>query len=139
MYIKKVKYKGTKTGCWECTSHAPAGKGYPRMQRNKKGLHVDAYIWRKYNGDIPEGLSVLHKCDNRLCINPKHLYLGTIAENGRDMAVRERSGQLKISNADVLVIRELEGIVPQVVLAFQYGVSPHHITDICKRRKRQHI
>ena len=102
-------------------------------------MGVSHYMWIKKHGEIPKGQHILHKCDNRLCINPNHLYLGTNLDNHIDMAIRERSGQLKISNADVLIIRELEGIVPKVDLAVQYGVTAHHIMDICKRRKRQHI
>lgn len=46
--------------------------------------------WVLANGPIPPGLSVLHKCDVRLCVNPDHLYLGTGKDNNLDMALRKR-------------------------------------------------
>lgn len=139
MYIKKVKYKETKTGCWECTSHAPAGKGYPYIQRNYKNTHIARYIWEKYKGTIPEELQVLHKCDNRMCVNPSHLYLGTNADNMRDKAIRERCVQMKISNKDVLRIRELSGKIPRKYLALYYGVRVNTICRIINRKRRRHI
>jgi len=46
--------------------------------------------WQIHNGSIPEGMLVLHKCDNPPCVNPEHLYLGTAIENNRDAAARKR-------------------------------------------------
>ncbi len=139
MWIKEVEYKITESECWECTSHALAGKGYPCLQRNFKTIGVSHYMWINKYGDIPKGLHVLHKCDNRLCINPEHLYLGTNAQNMKDMAIRSRGPGQKISNDDVLVIREMKGIIKQKDIAIQYDVCVHHISDIWTRNKRIHI
>lgn len=47
--------------------------------------------WVIHNGDIPDGLFVLHHCDNPKCVNPSHLYLGTAADNSNDRVKRGRS------------------------------------------------
>ena len=80
--------------CWEI-SGAESGKGYVAFGfKGKQGLaHRVAY--EIFIGPIPEGLFVLHRCDNRKCANPKHLFLGTHDDNMQDMDSkgRRRSGE----------------------------------------------
>jgi len=82
-----------KTGCWEWNgvldSHGYgtiyAGIGiYPRTWKAHR------YAWRVYNGEIPDGIFVCHKCDNPKCINPEHLFLGTALDNTTDMDKKGR-------------------------------------------------
>lgn len=56
------------------------GVGQPRT------LHAHRVAWQLYRGEIPKGMHVLHKCNNKMCVNPDHLYLGTHADNMRDAA-----------------------------------------------------
>lgn len=140
MKIKKVEYKITKTGCWDCISHKPNNRdGYPYIQRNRNKITVSRYMWIKYNGAISDGFLVLHKCDNKLCINPAHLYLGTHKDNNRDIARRERSANMKLSNADVLKIRQLDGKMPRKEIALHYDISICYISQIINHKRRKHI
>lgn len=78
-------------GCWEWTAHLfDAGYGGFAVTHSKKvGAHRFSYAL--HYGEIPAGLSVLHKCDNRSCVNPQHLFLGTQGDNVRDCVAKGRN------------------------------------------------
>lgn len=70
---------------WDCK------KGnYPSYFENGKIFRSSRYIQEKLNGFIPDGMLVLHKCDNPNCVNPNHLFLGTHGDNMRDMVLKGR-------------------------------------------------
>lgn len=76
--------------CWECISHFNS-KGYPKVVRNKVQYRMNRYVYGLYKGDIPEGMVVMHTCDNPSCINPDHLEIGTQQDNIRDRHNKGRS------------------------------------------------
>jgi hypothetical protein len=87
-------------GCIEFTGNRYR-TGYGKLRVGPKGAGVaraHRLAWEINNGPIPEGLFVLHHCDNRICCNPEHLYVGTKADNMRDMSVRRRSRNAKKSH-----------------------------------------
>jgi hypothetical protein len=88
---RKIKYIITENGCWECISHPLSKDGYPRIVRNRKTYGGHRYSYLLHYNKIPDGLHVLHKCDNRLCINPEHLFLGTHKDNMQDMIKKGRA------------------------------------------------
>ena len=59
--------------------------GYGSLKIGGKGILAHRFFYEKYKGPIPEGLLVLHRCNNPSCINPEHLYIGTHKQNTRDM------------------------------------------------------
>jgi len=78
-------------GCLEWQGHL-LHNGYGQMRVNGKRIKAHRFAWESVNGDIPDGLLVLHKCDNPRCVNIEHLYLGTQKENARDRDSRGRNG-----------------------------------------------
>lgn len=123
-------------GCWEWTaSKNQAGRGIYNPRRAKKlGISPLAYrvSWRIHYGELPEGLWVLHTCDNPTCVNPQHLFLGTSKDNTLDMLKKDRSGKSKLTPVQVLSIRSDER--PRRVIAKEYGIT----LNMVKKIKSQH-
>jgi hypothetical protein len=83
------------TGCWIWTGEVTPN-GYGRVERGGKKLRANRVAWSIVNGPIPDGLFICHRCDNKLCVNPGHLYAGTHKENTRDAVERGRLRQPKL-------------------------------------------
>ncbi len=106
-----------------------------------------------HRGEIPDGLFVLHRCDNRLCANPEHLFLGTAGDNNRDMWAKGRAAKLRAAwpgsmngssrfiEADIPLIRLLigNGMAKPVPLAAILGVTKEAIYNIVNRKTWVHV
>lgn len=109
--------------------------GYGWSQGHKERAHRLA--WKQTHGEIPEGLHVLHKCDNKRCYNIHHLELGTHSKNIQDaydrglMTQEHRRGLTDTQFKDVLARCSQEN---NSALAREYGVSRQLICDIKKGR-----
>jgi hypothetical protein len=125
---------GAANECWPYTGHCfVKSKGgrmtYGRVELNKQRLRVHRAVWMIVHGDIPDGLCVLHSCDNPLCCNPSHLFLGTQADNIRDKMEKGRHrvvygedcGSSKITMEIAQQIREIKGT--QRAIAARFGLS----------------
>jgi len=86
---RAITYTVDKNGCHICNSHKRS-QGYPVAHRGGKTVRLHRYIWEKYNGAIPDGSCVCHSCDNRQCINPEHLHLGSSTDNMNEAWDRNR-------------------------------------------------
>jgi len=96
--LDRIEYKVTKGGCWECTSHRARAAGYPYFKAEGKNILGHRLVYMEEKGPIPEGLLVRHTCDNRKCLNPKHLLLGTYKDNFQDMVDRGDISHLRTGN-----------------------------------------
>lgn len=124
--------------CWE-VELARRG-GYGRVWIGKRQLAAHRIAWIGAHGPIPEGVFVLHKCDNPGCIRVSHLYLGGHAENSRDRVLRGRSWR-KLADEEVAAIRAAygrygRGGVSGKDLAAQYGIGRSQVSRIVNGQRR---
>ena len=131
------------SGCWLWMA-AISKKNYAlfTVQRGIKQLGHRA-SWEIYKGPIPKGMKVLHKCDTPPCVNPEHLFLGTMADNTHDacnkgrMGPGEKDGNAKLTNQKVIEIRK-DGR-NQSAIAKDYGITRQNISSIKCRKSWKHI
>lgn len=131
------------TRCHNWSKGLDAG-GYGQIKVKGKTQNAHRVAYRYLVGEIPAGIHVLHRCDNRRCINPLHLFLGTHAENMQDKAAKgrcgcakgEASGSAKLTAAQVVEIRALaQNGFTQKAIGLRFGVSQVTVGDIAVRRK----
>lgn len=84
-------------GCWEWRG-AIAAQGYGTISLNGKTASAHRVAWQRAYGPIPPGLYVCHRCDNRRCVRPDHLFLGTARANSEDMVRKGRSVKKEFCN-----------------------------------------
>lgn len=149
LYSKVVK---TNSGCWEWQGATKNGYGHTIVGSRKDGsrrtISTHRLSYMISNGAIPDGYEVCHKCDNRRCVNPHHLFLGTRQDNvddrerkGRNNPPKgEANGRTKLATADVLQIREkrMRG-VSFGKLAVEYGVCKKTIQDAVSGKNWAHL
>lgn len=116
--------------------------GYGKIGHKNKSYYAHRVSFAMYKGD-PTGLCVCHICDNRLCVNPSHLFLGTHADNNSDMIAKKRhnwgskASKAKLTEEQVLEIRDSK--LHCKVIAFLYGVSVSTIRCITTRKTWVHL
>ena len=89
-FFKKF-IKGSTDGCWEWLGAKSNEYGIFWLNKNQLAHRVS---YELFNGPVPEGIQVLHKCDNHSCINPNHLFLGTQKDNIQDCLKKGRKGNM---------------------------------------------
>lgn len=142
------------TGCHEWQGWTR--NGYGSLSVNGRKEYAHRLMWQEKHGPIPACMYVLHKCDNRLCCNVEHLFLGTAKDNSLDMASKgrdgstahpelvprgERAGGAKLSDRIVAEIRRTYtgGRLQQKEWAQKYGVSKSAISSVIKGKTWRHV
>ena len=141
--------KVDKTGdCWPWMGGTYRG-GYGAFGvRAGETRHAHRVAWELANGPIPSGFFVCHHCDNRLCVNPSHLFLGTVQDNASDcrsknrnwVAYGDRCGKAKLTKEQVSEIRRLyaTGRYQQKDLAPMFDVDRTTIHRIVRQKRWNH-
>jgi hypothetical protein len=137
--------------CWEWqAARRTAGYGAFKIGGRQGKIHnAHRIAWVLTHGEIEDELFVLHRCDNRPCCNPAHLFLGTQLDNMRDMfakgrrppAVGERSGNARLTEAAVIAARANYGGRSGEVkaLCVKYGVHKNTMLAALHRRTWKHV
>jgi hypothetical protein len=143
MNINKFWIKVKKTSdCWHWI--ASKSKGYGNF-KNKAAHRISYEI---HYGKIPEKMCVCHKCDNPACVRPDHLFLGTVSDNNKDKASKNRAarnvgelaGGVKLTSKMVFEIRErAKAGIKQSQIAKEYKISCAQICRIVNYSRWSHI
>lgn len=142
-------------GCAEWTGVTIRSNGrdshrYGRFTRGGKKHLAHRYAYESRFGPIPDGLEVMHRCDNTLCVNPDHLLLGTHADNMADMAAKGRASRTgapkpkggaspgaKLTDAQITELRARRASGETVTaLASAYGVHYSYVSRVARGIRR---
>jgi hypothetical protein len=130
-FWKRVKNVGGE-GCWEWSMSRNI-YGYGIAHHLKKRIGAHRLSWTLTNGEIPEGMQVLHKCDNPPCCRPDHLFLGTPLDNIHDAIMKER---LQVKRGMDVVMRMKEKLLnPPAPAPKQRKLSDEQIEELRFRRR----
>lgn len=137
----------SESGCW-LYQRGLSGKGYGIISIKDRAVQAHRVAYELRRGPIPEGLCVLHKCDVPRCINPDHLFLGTLGENNTDREQKGRSAdrkgeantRSKLTNEQIVsIIRDCEGELSQAAVGRKYGISQQTVSKIVRRLRWAHV
>ena len=132
------------TGCIEWQGAITSTTGYGKAFYEGKRIDTHRVSWMLTHGEIPPRMDICHKCDNRKCVNPRHLFVGTRSENMRDARDKGRlnlsalhaAHPVVLSDDDVREIdRRLTAGETQASIAADFGVKRQTISKIKLRQK----
>jgi hypothetical protein len=120
---------------------------YGQVRVGDKMEKAHRVAWEKAYGAIPEGLCVLHKCDNPPCVNPEHLFLGTHKDNATDREAKGRgnhpqgadNGRARISEITAVRLKKLNGAVSASAMARALGMTVTPVWKVMTGRAWQNV
>jgi hypothetical protein len=146
-FWSKISCREGENACW-VWSGRPGNHGYGQLSfPGGRVMLAHRIAWELTYGPIPRGLCVCHTCDNRLCCNPRHLFLGTNADNVADRHAKGRTrtgaslgqdhGMAKLTESEVLAIRSSSDSL--AAIARRFGISDVHVGRIRRGKNWRHI
>lgn len=132
--------------CWNYMGYTHPKTNYGQFSVSQKPMLAHRMAWILNYGEIPEKICVCHTCDNKLCCNPAHLWLGTPKQNTQDMihkkrnAFGEKNPRAILTESQVLLIREKHNLgIGSRTIARELSVSRSAIVSVIKRKTWTHI
>lgn len=121
------------TGCWNWTGSISKATGRGRLKVNRKTTVAYRASYSQFVDVIPDGISVCHKCDNPLCVNPEHLFLGTCKDNMQDCVTKGRNAKHERHNKAKLNWVKVNDIRTKDLTAKEYAskYNVHWSTIYC--------
>lgn len=115
--------------CWQWTFRQNS-KGYAFIAFKGKEYLIHRVSYHYYNKGFDVELQINHTCDNRLCVNPKHLYAGTAKQNTKDATNKNRLGKINLDIANTIRQDRINNNISQRGLAKKYSLSKSTIVSI---------
>lgn len=131
-------------------SRSKNNNGYATIGIGGRTILAHRVSYRAFKGRIPQGMNILHSCDNRLCVNPDHLRIGTQKDNMRECSDKgrlkivhglhfgERHSFSRLTNSQVTQIKQMlaSGELTQQAIADRFGVTNSHVSMIGSGKRR---
>lgn len=136
-----IKYEIKDNNCWLCTSHSKNKYGYSRIYKNNKCVLLHRFMYEQKYEEIPKGLCACHSCDNPACINPDHIFIGTLKDNSKDMSIKGRSGgshPIKKFRATNTINGYEEFSNNQHEFARKYNLNVCHLNSCLNNKRKSH-
>lgn len=137
----------TDSNCWELPLSERIGSEmkYPILMEGRKAHRAHRLAYEHYKGEIPDGMCVLHRCDNPACSNPDHLFLGTRTENMADKVRKDRQqkgSKVHLAKLDESLIPKIRALrdngMSQSNIAALFGVHQSQISRILNNKRWKH-
>lgn len=134
-----AKVRKVDSGCFEWQAGLARG-GYGKFRLPHKTTTAHRFAYETFVNPIPQGLQVLHRCDNRKCTNPEHLFIGTAQDNVADMDEKKRrKTRATLAAEDIKVIQQmLNDRYSQQRIADTFKVSQSVISRIKLNKTQQY-
>jgi hypothetical protein len=143
-FFRKVDTSGGPDACWPWKGYV--ARRYGVISIGDRPVRSNRAAWMLTVGDIPAGMVVCHRCDNPLCCNPAHLWLGSVNDNNADCVQKRRHAFGERSAAAILTEQKVRDLlaafddgVPRRRIAEMFGVTIHSVYAIASGRNWKHV